>query len=61
MGKGLTREEDTALRCLAVLAESGLLTEDNAEMLGELRGRDRRSEIRREGTVVTADGQAGSR
>ena len=52
MDKGLTRDEDTALRCLAALDERGLLDEARAELLARLRTRDRRSEIRSEGSVV---------
>jgi hypothetical protein len=52
MDKGLNRDEDTALRCLAALEERGLVDEEKAELLQELRQRDRRAEIRREGSVV---------
>jgi hypothetical protein len=52
MDKGLTRDEDTALRCLAALDERGLLDEARAELLTKLRSRDRRAEIRNEGSVV---------
>jgi hypothetical protein len=52
MDKGLTRDEDTALRCLAALDERGLLDEARAELLARLRTRDRRSEIRKEGSIV---------
>ena len=52
MDKGLTRDEDTALRCLAALDERGLLDEARAELLARLRTRDRRSEIRTEGSIV---------
>lgn len=52
MDNGLTRDEDTALRCLAALDERGLLDETRAELLAKLRQRDRRSEIRREGSVI---------
>jgi len=52
MDNGLTRDEDTALRCLAALDERGLLDEARAELLTKLRSRDRRAEIRNEGSGV---------
>jgi hypothetical protein len=56
MSDGLSRDEDTALRCLAVLEDSELLTAKDQKLLKTLRQRDRRSEVRREGTVVRPDG-----
>jgi hypothetical protein len=52
MSERLTRDEDTALRCLASLADAGRLSEADSELLADLRARDQRAEIRREGTVV---------
>jgi hypothetical protein len=52
MEKGLTRDEDTALRCLDALAQHGPLSEEHEELLADLVARDRRSEIRSEGTKI---------
>jgi hypothetical protein len=52
MGERLTRDEDTALRCLAALAEAGRLGAADTKLLADLRARDSRAEIRREGTIV---------
>jgi hypothetical protein len=52
MGERLTRDEDTALRCLAALADAGRLSSEHTKLLADLRARDRRTEIRREGTSV---------
>ena len=52
MRKGLSRDEDTALRCLAALAEAGRMSPEQAELLATLRKRDRRATIRLKGTKV---------
>ncbi len=52
MSEGLTRDEDTALRCLAALSDAGRLSEEHAALMADLRSRDRRRHIRREGIVV---------
>jgi hypothetical protein len=52
MAEGLTRDEDTALRCLAALRDSGVLSDEHRQLLEDLRIRDRRSIIRREGTRI---------
>ena len=52
MDKGLSREEDTALRCLAALADAGTLSDEHQELMDGLRVRDRRTRIRRTGTKV---------
>jgi len=54
MSEGLTRDEDTALRCLAALAEAGELSEEHETLLSELAVRDRRSVIRKGGTKIPA-------
>ena len=52
MKRGLSRDEDTALRCLAALRDRGLMNEKREELLEDLRGRDRRAEIREEGAHI---------
>lgn len=52
MDEGLTRDEDTALRCLASIAEDGALSEEHAKLMTSLRSRDRRATIRREGAKI---------
>lgn len=52
MAEGLTRDEDTALRCLAALSDVGPLSTEHQELLDNLASRDRRSVIRREGTKI---------
>jgi len=52
MTQGISRDEDTALRCLAALTEAGALSEEHAELMNGLRQRDRRATIRREGSRV---------
>lgn len=52
MGEGLTRDEDTALRCLAALSDTGPLSDEHQDLLENLVSRDRRSVIRREGTKI---------
>ena len=52
MAEGLTRDEDTALRCLAALRDSGVLSDEHRQLLEDLRTRDRRSVIRSEGTHI---------
>lgn len=52
MSEGLSRDEDTALRCLAALTDAGRLSDEHAELMDGLRARDRRSGIRREGSRV---------
>lgn len=52
MKKGLTRDEDTALRCLDALAEYGPLSDEHKALLDDLVSRDRRSEIRHDGTKI---------
>jgi hypothetical protein len=54
MEQGLTRDEDTALRCLAALADAGALSDEHDELMNDLSARDRRSVIRREGTKIPA-------
>jgi hypothetical protein len=52
MSDRLTRDEDTALRCLAALAEAERLSAADTQLLTDLRARDERAGIRREGTIV---------
>jgi len=54
MSKGLTRDEDTALRCLDALTVYGPLSEEHQELFDDLISRDRRGVIRREGTKIPA-------
>lgn len=54
MTRGLTRDEDTALRCLVALAESGRLTPEYAVLLAELSERARREAMRDEAMHVPA-------
>lgn len=56
MSDGLTRDEDTALRCLASIAEDGALSEEHTELMTSLRSRDRRATIRREGAKLPQPG-----
>ncbi|MDQ1699222.1 MAG: hypothetical protein QOG34_1085 [Frankiaceae bacterium] len=54
MSEGLTRDEDTALRCLAALSDVRELSEEHEALLNELALRDRRSVIRKDGTQIPA-------